>query len=159
MKKRNLLTGLAVASIFVIMAAGCKKNNDSSNSAGIGATINGAAWQAQASAGVEADSFITLIGYVIKSGDTTAIELDISDTTHVGQPDAFYSSSASYITKTGIYSGDDFAGGHGTITVSSWDKTAHKVVGTFSGVFKNYSNIDDSISIQNGHFNSTYIVQ
>jgi hypothetical protein len=156
--KKFTVPALAFALVIVI-SAGCKKSNENgTNTAGIGATIGGTAWQSQAATGLYYDSFIRLIGAYVKNGDSTAIEIDISDTTHLNQPDPFAASSVYYSTQTKYYSGDEFTTGHGTITVTAWDKTAHTIAGTFSGVFHDYSNIDDSITVANGHFNSTYLV-
>lgn len=160
--KKITVPALAFALVLLI-AAGCKKSNDNgSGSSGIGATVAGTAWQSQLVVGLAPsdDSFIFLTGFYGKAGDTTLIELDISDTTHIGQADPFSGSSVSYTKSNGTtYSGEDFWGGHGSITVTSWDKNAHKIAGTFNGVFYNTQNSDDSIVMANGHFNTSYIVQ
>src|SRR6187399_3089683 len=115
MKKRNLFTGFAVATMFLIIATGCKKDNNSgSGAAGIGAAINGKAWQSQTTVGIHTDSFIDIFGYYVSGGDTTAFQLAISDTSHIGQADPLISNSIDYYTKTKDYSGDDFTEGHGT---------------------------------------------
>lgn len=106
MNKPRLFTGLTLASaILIFIATGCKKSNDGggNNTAGIGATVSGAAWQSQYAQSIEPS-------------------------------------------------------GNNYITLSSWDKTAHKIAGTFSGVFYNTSNSNDSIKIDNGYFNTSYIV-
>lgn len=91
MKKINLLTGLAVASLFIFAATGCKKDNDSGGGAGVSATINGAGWQSQT-----------------------------------------------------LWTGGEHSGGTTT------------VFGGYSGVFYN-GQLDDSVKIENGHFNVTYM--
>lgn len=160
MKKFNLLTGLIATSLLLFIATGCKKDNDSNGGgAGISATINGTAWQSQVAGGYESDSFIELAGLYVKSGDSTIIGISVSDTVHLGQADPYLGSSVLYETKHGWYTVSDLAGGHGTITVSSWDKNAHTIAGTFNGVFYNVENDQDSIKVENGHFNTSYEVQ
>ncbi|HVU58714.1 MAG TPA: hypothetical protein VHD83_26825 [Puia sp.] len=166
MKKNKLFTRLSLSSAVVILiaAASCKKNNDNgAGAAGISATIGSTGWQSQYAIGVEpnGDSFIYLTGYYGKSaGDTTSFEISISDTAHVNQADPFISSDVEFYTSDNkIYSSDEFFGSHGTITVTSWDKTAHKMTGTFSGVFYNTQNSNDSLTFTNGHFNTTYLTE
>jgi hypothetical protein len=161
MKKIKLLTGLAVVSTLTFIATGCKKdnNNGGSGGPGISATINGTAWQSQLAQGFLGDSFIELAGLYVKSGDSSIIAISVSDTAHIGQADPYLGSSILYETKHGWYTVSDLAGGHGTITVSSWDKNAHTIAGTFNGVFYNVENDQDSIKVENGHFNSSYEVQ
>ena len=159
MKKRNLFTGFAVATMFLIIATGCKKdNNNNGGGAGISATIGGKAWQSQSATGFHTDGIITLIGVQVTSTDSTAVWLDISDDSQIGQTNPLLNgNNISYDTKTKGYAGNELTNGHGTITLSSWDKSAKKIAGTFSGVL--YNNTDDSIKVENGHFNASYIEQ
>jgi hypothetical protein len=45
---------------------------------------------------------------------------------------------------------------HGTVTLSTFDKTNKKVVGKFTGVLYNWNGSKDSLAITNGQFNTTY---
>ncbi len=46
---------------------------------------------------------------------------------------------------------------HGTLKITSWDKTGLKIGGTYSGVI--YDGSNDSVVITNGAFNTTYKAQ
>ncbi|MBN9386002.1 MAG: hypothetical protein J0H74_34920 [Chitinophagaceae bacterium] len=159
MKKFKLLTGLSVASILVFVATGCKKDNNNGGGAGISATINGAAWQSQPiwTSANHSGGTTTVAGGYIKSGDSTAITIAIHDSVHVGEPDKFYLSDLLYIRSNGgsekIYGSG--GPGHGTLTLTTRDQNAHRIAGTFSGVFYN-GQLDDSVKIDNGQFNLTY---
>jgi len=166
MKKNKFFTGSTLAlSLAVLLAAGCKKSNSNSpGPAGISATVGGKAWQSQHAFGAVTSfnsSYITLTGYVKSGSDSSWFEVDISDTTHVNQPDKNYASSSVYygIGANKIYTSDPFFYSHGSITVTSWDKTAHTIAGIFNGVFYNTQVGNDSVIINNGHFNSSYTVQ
>jgi len=165
-KMNKVFTGSALAlSLAVLLAAGCKKSNSNGpGPAGISATVSGTAWQSQQSFGAVTSfnsSYITLTGYVKSGSDSSWFEVDISDTTHVNQPDNNYASSSVYygIGTSKIYTSDPFYYSHGSITVTSWDKTAHTIAGNFNGVFYNTQAGNDSVTVNNGHFNSTYTVQ
>jgi len=166
MKRTKLFTRLSLASAITILitAAGCKKNNDNgAGAAGINATVGSTAWQSQQAFGAEpsGDSFIFLTGYLKSGSDSSWFEVDISDTAHVNQPDNNFSGSTVYygIGTSKIYSSDPFFYSHGSITVTSWDKAAHTIAGNFNGVFYNTQSSNDSIIVNNGHFNSSYVVQ
>jgi hypothetical protein len=45
---------------------------------------------------------------------------------------------------------------HGTITLSTFDKTNKKVAGKFTGVLYNWDGTKDSVTVTNGQFNTTY---
>ena len=159
MKRTKRFTIAALAGVFVILiVTGCKKSNDS-NTTRISATIGGTAWQSQYCTGYNTIGWTNLAGYYGKSGDTSYIAIQIHDSVKVNEPDPFYITTVSYTKGDGThYVSDDFAGGHGTLTVTSWDQTNHKIAGTFSGVLYNYNDGNDSVKIDNGHFNNTYIV-
>jgi hypothetical protein len=158
MKKLTVLT--LACPFAVLLFAGCKKNNNSyPNVNGISATLGGISWQSQYTVGTAPanKNFIYLYGYSVNSGDTSVIELDISDSVHLNEPDPFHSSTAFFSKSDGTtYILDDFFGGHGTLTVTARFRNIHKIAGTFSGVFYNTQNSDDSIQIEKGHFNTSY---
>ncbi|MBN9386001.1 MAG: hypothetical protein J0H74_34915 [Chitinophagaceae bacterium] len=160
MKRLNLFTFLSVAFILILIATGCKKDNNGGASA-ISATVGGTAWQSQYTTGSykASNHYILLTGFYGKSGDTSSIELVISDTVHINEPDPIKSSSVEYYTPTASYASISFFGGHGVITVTSWDKNAHKLAGTFSGVLHSTQyNSKDSVIVENGRFNVSYTV-
>jgi hypothetical protein len=166
MKKNTVFLSLTlVLAIGGLFVSGCKKSNSGgAGPAGINASFGGTAWQSQTAMGVDPsnDSFIYLTGYFISpSKDTSWVEIDVSDTAHINQPDVDYASSTIYYT-TGshkIYSSDPFFYSHGSMTVTSWDKTAHTITGTFNGVFYNTQVGNDSVIVTNGRFNTNYIVE
>lgn len=161
MKRTKLLTGLMFTgtSLFFILT-GCKKNNDGGGN-GISATVSGTAWQSQYATGVNYLGSTLLTGAYGKGSDTTMITIDIPDSVKVNEPDDLYLTTVSYTRKSTqtTYSGG-FSGAyysHGTVLVTSWDKNGHKIAGTFSGVLYNDNNNgDDSVKVENGHFNSSY---
>jgi len=160
----KILTVLTLACPFaVLFLAGCKKNNNSYlNVDGISATLGGISWQSRYTVGIAPANagFVYLYGYAVNAGDTSVIELDISDSVQVNEPDPFNSSTASFSKSDGTtYILDDIFGGHGTITVTSRFGSIHTIAGTFSGVFYNTQNSDDSIQIDNGHFNTSYFTE
>jgi hypothetical protein len=164
MKRTKLFTGLllAGATLFFVVT-GCKKSNDGSGGSGVSATVAGTAWQSQYVTGVNAYGYTLLTGYYGKSGDTSMFGISIEDSVKVNQPDSLYLTSLSY-TKSDqtTYSGGYFIANyssHGIVTVTSWDKNAHKIAGTFTGVLYNGNYSTDSVKVDNGHFNTTYTVQ
>jgi len=161
MKRTKLLTGLILTGSLFFIITGCKKNNDGGGS-GISATVAGTAWQSQYAAGVHYLGSTLLTGAYGKGSDTSMITINIPDSIKVNEPDDFYLTTVSYTKKNTqtTYSGGWTAPyqSHGTLLVTSWDTTAHKIIGTFSGVLYNNDYSDDSLKIDNGHFNTSYIV-
>lgn len=162
MKRTKLFTGLmlAGASLFLIVT-GCKKSNDGGGGNGISATVGGTAWQSQTASGATMGGYTLLTGIYGKSGDTSMIMIELHDSVKVNEPDDLYLTTVSYTlksTQTTYSAGwDGSYQGHGTLLVTSWDRNAHKVAGTFSGVLYNNNNIgNDSVKVENGHFNTSY---
>lgn len=166
MKMKKLFTGSAlVLSLAALLTAGCKKSNSNGpGPAGINATVGGTAWQSQQAFGAITtfnSSYITITGYAKTSNDSSWFEVDVPDTAHLNQPDVNYAGASVFygIGTSKIYSSDPFFYSHGSLTVTSWDKTAHTITGTFNGVFYNTQTGNDSVIVNNGRFNSTYTVQ
>lgn len=156
MKKTQLLTGLSFAFIFIIIASSCKKDNNGGGS-GVSATINGAAWQSAFAAGEHSGGYLFVTGAYFKGSDSSGFAIYIHDSVKVGQTDHFGLTSVDFIkTSNNKDYSSDTQPSHGTLTLSSFDKNGHKASGTFSGVLYDY-NTQDSIKIENGHFNVTYI--
>jgi hypothetical protein len=161
------LAFIAISSASLLVVASCSKSNNNGSSAGISATVGGSTWSNNFTVqGVYSQSGAAFIigGVQIKSGDSTGIDVGfgspvtlnkaltsdgiVVDVVYIdGKTQAFYDGSP--LT----------AGGHSTITVTSYDSTGHKVGGTFNGVLYNESNSNDSIVVTNGKFNSSYQVQ
>lgn len=161
MKRTRLFNSASLAVVLIILvAAGCKKSNDGSGGSGISATLGGTAWQSQYAAGVNFSGSTLLTGAYGKGSDTSMISINIPDSVKVNQADSFYLTTVSYIVKSTqkTYSGGWTAPypSHGILLVTSWDKTAHKIAGTFSGVLYNNDFSNDSLKVDNGHFNTSY---
>jgi hypothetical protein len=147
----------------ILVITGCKKSNDSSGGSGISATVGGTSWQSKYVTGVKFGGETELAGYFVKSGDTTIISLVVGDSVKVNDTDSLYLTTLSYYDNN---SKNTYIGGfggnynsHGILHVSSRDDNAHTIAGTFSGVLYNSNYTNDSVKIDNGHFNSSYIVQ
>jgi hypothetical protein len=100
-------------------------------------------------------------GITVSGKDTTTIAVEFNDTVSVNQAQDIFASDnviVTYVSKGAIYdSWSDHA--HGTLTVSTLDKTGKKTAGTFSGVLYNSNgngSTSDSVVITNGSFNTTY---
>ncbi len=102
-------------------------------------------------------------GVQVKSGDSTAFEVAFGAPVTLNKAltsDGVIVDVGYIVEKTQtIYDGSPVAGGHSTVTVTSYDSTGHKVGGTFSGVLYNQNNANDSVVVTNGNFSSTYLVQ
>lgn len=157
MKKFNLLTGLTAATILIFVTTGCKKDNNSSGGGGISATINGTGWQSQPlyTTAVHSGGTTTLFGGFIKGTDSSVIGIQFHDSLKVNTPDNLYLSDLLYSISN---SGNEklYGASHGTVTLTIRDENGKRVAGTFSGVLYTESQ-DDSVKIENGHFNVTYI--
>lgn len=142
--------------MLFMIATGCKKDNNNNGGSGISATISGKAWQSKFAAGLHTGGNTIISGYMISGSDSTAVDLQITDSAaaHIGSPDEY--GIVAYAINDKYYSGAMYDGGHNITTVTTYDQTSHKIAGTFSGVL--YSDSDqDSIKVENGHFNVTYI--
>ncbi|HVU58713.1 MAG TPA: hypothetical protein VHD83_26820 [Puia sp.] len=161
MKRTKLFSSVVLAGAFVaLVVTGCKKNNDGGGGTSISATVDATAWQSQYVNGFKSGGETNLVGYYGKSGDTSIISIQVHDSVKVNEVTPFdILTNVTYTKSDGTqYIAESYTGAHGTVTVTSWDKNADKIAGTFSGVLYNSNDWDDSIKIDNGHFSSTYIV-
>jgi len=151
-------------SFFIVLAvfAACKKNNGGASINSASAIIGSAAFQSTQTVGVDnrSNHSFELNATQLKTGDTSAIDLFFPDTVKLNKAytldnDLFY---VGYVTSKGqkFYFPDYFSP-IGTLTVTSIDKSAHIVAGTFSGHF--LASSTDSVVITNGKFNISYILQ
>jgi hypothetical protein len=152
---------LIVSCLVILIGTGCKKGKNDTPSDIITAVVDGTTWKSQYTTGYEhfgVNGFVVCTGfYGTKADDTTAVEIVIDDTAHIGLADSFHSSSVEYYKFSGSYGPGTVNKTHGTITVASWDKNAHRIAGTFSCVLYNtQNNIVDSVKIDNGQFNTSY---
>jgi hypothetical protein len=154
------LSTIAIATLF--FASSCKKSNSSSGASGqLSATVGANSFQPTLVVALDNQGHVGIAAIQVKNGDSLFMTVFVPDTAKAGQTVALstYGDGAiTYNNSTGTVTFDSFeADSHGTITVSSFDKTNKKVAGTFSGVL--YSSINtDSVKV-NGQFNTAYITQ
>ena len=150
------LSTIAVATLF--FAASCKKSS-SNPSNGLSVSINGTAFVPAQVAAFDFQSYVQLTGYKIAGTDSSAVYLQFNDTTSLNKPTdiGYYSNNAEVVwtDKSTIYDSWNYYS-HGTMTVTSFDKTNKKISGTFSGVFYASSGTD-SVKVTGGTFNSAYV--
>jgi hypothetical protein len=154
-------------SVSLFSAIGCKKSSSSNSSGNFTAKIDGSNWAGNipetgeliASAGI-----FELGGIQYKNGDSTAIALTFSAHAHFSNPlnssDSTDAVDISYVdlkTKTAYDGGT--TGGNAIITITSYDSTAGKIAGQFSGVVYNITGGSDSLVITGGVFTSTFVSQ
>ena len=156
------LSTIAIATLF--FASSCKKDNNNGSSGGFSASINGTVFTPAQTAGLyyQAYGALEVVGYKIAGTDSSAIYVQFDDTISLNKPvniSAFTGNANSEVVWTDKSTDyDSFNdGSHGTMTVTSFDKTNKKVSGTFSGVLYASSGTD-SVKVTNGNFTSTYVI-
>jgi hypothetical protein len=168
-KNAHLLSCSVIALLlFISVFQSCKKSS-SSPSTSMSASVNGASFQATNTSGVDLKLWnqLTITGfYLPKSGDTALIDINIPDTVIKNETlnNANGSSvSIDYYPQLGngySYLADAALANKVNVTINSIDTTGHRVSGTFNGVlYGGSATIFDSVTITNGQFNSSYIVQ
>jgi hypothetical protein len=157
-------TSLLPFSVFAISAllltTSCKKDNKSGASAQFSGTIGTTSFQPTQVLGIASGGYVGIAGLQLKNGDTLTFAVTVPDTAKVGQTILFSpyaDGEVDYYNTKGTIDYTSFTGySHGTITISSWDKTNKKIAGNFTGVIYSFSNSDDSTKVS-GQFNSTYL--
>lgn len=154
---------LGLSSVFAFTLAigmtSCKKDkDDNSASSKLSATVGTAAFTPQVVTAMSFSGQIWIAGYSAKSGgDSSVLQVSFpeSATVNTGIDITSITADLSYWnTKQTI----DYSSGyksHGTITLTTFDKTGKKVAGNFNGVI--YQSTNDSLVIKDGKFNTTYI--
>jgi hypothetical protein len=150
------LSVIAVSTLF--FSTSCKKSS-STPSSGLSVSINGTAFTPALVSAFDFQGYLQVTGYKIAGTDSSAVYLQFNDTTSLNKPtDIGYNSNNAEVVwtdKSTIYdSWNSYS--HGTMTVTSYDKTNKKVSGTFSGVFYASSGTD-SVKVTGGTFNSAYL--
>lgn len=158
-KSTSLFSLFLIVVSTLFFSTSCKKSNSGSN--GISATVNGSGLNPAQTTAVDLQGALTVAGMTITGTDTVGIGVSFNDTVSVNKAQDIFASDnviVTYKNKSLVY--NSWAGSsHGTLTVTTLDKTGKRVAGTFSGVI--YSalngNSSDSIVITNGNFNTTYL--
>lgn len=167
--KRNTAPFTFLLALFFLtfLYIGCKKNNDTqntdSNFTGITATINGKLWKCSK----PVCTYDTIGGTVFFTGTGDAgspgmMALGVGDSATIGLTQALRTEALEVqFTNTGgtMYASDWFYGAYGSSTLTTMNKSTKRVSGTFSGVFFNPNNTQDSITVANGKFGGTYTKQ
>jgi hypothetical protein len=159
------LSTIAIATLF--FASSCKKDNNNGSSAGLSASINGTVFTPAQAVGFYEQAFgygyVEIMGYKTSGTDSSGFYIQFDDTVSLNRPldvSAYLGNGNSEVVwsdKSNIY--DSFNdGSHGTMTVTSFDKTNKKLTGTFSGVFYASSGTD-SVKVTGGTFNTAYVMQ
>lgn len=160
------LSVLGIATLF--FTSSCKKdNNNSSPAAGVTATISGKSFTSALASGFYYQGVgyggFEIIGYKVTSTDSSVIYIQFDDTISVNKAIdiSAYNGAANtevvWTDESNLY--DSWSDkSHGTLTVTTYDKTNKKLVGTFSGVLYESSGTD-SVKVTGGTFNTTYVTQ
>ena len=167
LKISSLLTFSALTVFVLLSTTSCKKSS-SGSSAGISATLSGSGsgFQAKSTLGAYSQSsgYIAVAGIMPKTNDSLILEVDISDTAKLNTPmstDNWPTEGIYYYAIEAYTDYEAYYGvGKGSITVTSWDQTNHKIAGTFTATMLNQSGQGavDSIIVTNGQFNTSYVV-
>src|ERR1700753_1460116 len=140
----------AAATIFTM--ASCSKSNNNSGTTGITAAINGHSWTGQ---NFNLDPEYVSGGSYFNINDSLTTD---SSYINLYFPDSLVLNKPYDITKTpgidfdygndskGEYYDSYYTPGHGTLTITSFDKTNKKIAGTFSGtIYSDSFNANDSV--------------
>lgn len=156
---------VVISSSFLLAATSCKKSNNSNSNGSMSASVNGTAWATNyPTTGLYSSvaGEFEIAGIQYKSGDSTGFALLFL--TPITLNKAISSDTASLdVGYVDVHSQFQYDGGaiagHSILTITSYDSTGHKIAGTFSGVLYNVSGGNDSLTITNGTFNTTYTAQ
>jgi len=166
-----VLTLSLLTSAALLALPACKKSNSNpstSSNASASATINGTATQFTYAKGFELKGQqIGVAGYTVSNGDTIYYSVSAPDSANVNAAYAIdVNANVQYWDKAHSFDYDSwfaYSSTHGSVTLTSWDKSGKTVAGTFSGVI--YSSVglgnwsNDSLVITNGKFSGSYISQ
>ena len=156
-KTSSLLSLSTILVAAFVFAASCKKSS-SNPSSGLSFSINGTAFTPTSVSAFDYQGFIEVMGYKLAGADSSAIYIQLDDTTGLSKAiDVSGVNNAQIIwtDKSVLYDSWNYSS-HGTLTLTSFDKTNKKIAGTFSGVL--YENTgQDSVKVTGGQFNAAYI--
>lgn len=170
MKSRfTLALSVLTASIFLTLPA-CKKSNSNPAAAtgSTSASLNGTATPFTYTQGVEIKGIqIGVTGYNLVNSDTVYFGVSVPDSARLNVPYGITAwSNLQYWDRNHTFEYDSWLAypmDHGNVTLTSWDKNAKTIAGTFEGVLYtsvglgNFAN--DSLVITNGKFNASYITK
>jgi hypothetical protein len=160
MKNKRLLgLSAAFALTLAIGITSCKKDKDNNASAPMSATVGTDAFSTSAVVATSHYGLITVTGGGATKSDTVSLSLTFRDSVNTNAQLAFKdiyvdlgrcknSSCKSY--------GSQNRNTHGTLTITSVDKTTYKIAGKFNGVFYDTYGGSDSVVVKDGQFNTTW---
>jgi hypothetical protein len=160
-KNRQFLALSAVVALTLSVAiTSCKKDKDENTgaSAQFSATVNGAAFKPSIVSAVQFNNYIMIIGYEARSGaDTALLELNIPDTVTVNSKLSFEDvAGLDYYNLKQTWDYGNYYPSHGTVTITTVDKTNKKIAGTFDCVLYPGGSGSDSVIVKDGKFNTTW---
>ena len=157
------LLGLSTvfATVLAIGFTSCKKDKDDNNggsSAPMSATVGANAFKAKAAVGVSHNGLIEVTGGAPMPNDSLVIEVFFEDTAKLNTKLGFDVADIEMATISSVklYDGSD-PRSHGSVTVTTLDKTNKKVAGKFEGVIYDAFGGADSLVVKDGTFNTTYV--
>jgi hypothetical protein len=153
------LLGLSTVFAFTLATGmtSCKKDkDDNSSSTGMSATIGTNAFKPKAVVATLQNGYIEVVGGATLPGDTLVIEVLFQDTAKVNTKLSFNNAEIELATSSKLYDSSD-PRSHGSVTVTTLDKTNKKVAGKFEGVIYDAFGGTDSLVVKDGTFNTTYI--
>ncbi|TDX02410.1 hypothetical protein [Dinghuibacter silviterrae] len=160
---KPLVAILASGILLSTIPTGCKKSSNNGSGSAVSASFSSGSFSSQQSQAFYSKSQAAFVigGYTIVNGDTSVIELDLTSNVTLNTPVTFANGQSVYYydSKGTFYFSGDVTSGHGSVTITSWDTTHTKLTGTFTGVLPSTTNASDSLVINNGQFNVTYIAE
>jgi hypothetical protein len=145
-------------SLLVLCAAtfsACKKDKDNNAAGQLSANVGGTAFQPAVVTGLLYSTELIIAGYQVKSGDTTVLSLSIPSSATVNSALTFDDVDVDYYNSKSDYTSLS-SKSHGTVSVSTFDKSGKKIAGKFSGVLYQWGNSSDSVIVKDGQFNTSY---
>jgi hypothetical protein len=109
---------------------------------------------------VRANQQFEILGYAISGKDSIQLDMTFPDTLTVGRPFSDASGTQFMLQLVRLDSSENYTSYYckepsTTITITSWDKTAGKIAGSFSGKIAPVPP-NDSITVTNGVFDTKY---
>jgi hypothetical protein len=158
MKNKSLLgLSTAFALTLAIGVTSCKKDKDDngSSSAPLSATIGANAFKPTYLGAALKNKYIEIYGGQTLPGDSVYLTVGFYDTVALNTKLDVKGLQLATFTTSKLYSGT-VTPSHGSITVTTLDKTNKKIAGKFEGTIYNPFATGDSVVIKNGEFNTTY---
>lgn len=160
MKNKNrklLVLSTAFALALSIGVTSCKKDKDDSGaSAQLSANVGGTDFKPTLVSAMLWQDGVTVSGYSLKSNDTTYLDVTIPETATANSVLDFDDADVNYYDDNNKDYASWSSKSHGTVTVTTFDKTSKKIAGTFSGVLYQWGSTTDSVVVKDGKFNTTY---